>query len=303
MRATELLDRENNIKMLLTKHFNISAVFNTPVSIDIHSDGSVSVDGNVVLISSITQLPVRFRKVGGFFNCKYANLTSLEGSPQEVGGFFSCYHTKISSLIGGPKKVGNSFSCSQTKITSLEGAPEFVGGYFDCEHTQITSLIGGPEKVGGYYNCMHTPITNLVGCPYEIPESLHCSLTKLSSIEGMPKKLGGDIFWDNTPFESLIENDENTQISSLRINPQLIFHILTCPKPKRMHQIKLSQTVLLVAIDTDPTLISQIRSPSRILQLTAVKRNPKVFQNIQHPDPLVVQYMIKYHNDLLNNNI
>ena len=104
MRVTDLFETmsKEEIDQLL-KHFDIDG------EIEYHDDGSISVDGNVGLIDrSITHLPVKFRKVSGYFSCYDTNLTSLEGSPQEVGDY-SCSYTTITSLIGGPKKVGGFF--------------------------------------------------------------------------------------------------------------------------------------------------------------------------------------------------
>ena len=133
MRVTDLFETiqsREEINRLLKTHFRIDG------KIEYHDDGSISVDGNVDLTdNSITHLPVRFRKVDGYFYCDSTNLTSLEGSPQEVGGYFDCGDTKIISLKGGPKKVDGEFFCNRTKITSLDGAPEFVGGDFACGNT------------------------------------------------------------------------------------------------------------------------------------------------------------------------
>ena len=210
---------KKEIDRLLTKHFNIHG------EIEYHDDGSISVDGDVNLTNKyITHLPVKFRKVSGYFHCDYTNITSLEGSPQDVGRYFSCSDTKIISLKGGPKKVGGHFSCYGTKITSLEGAPEFVGGEFYCE---------------------------------------------------------------NTPFYDQLVVDENTQISAVKYLPNQFIDILNDA------DIKISQTVQIIAVDTDPEVIAYIDNPTRMAQLTAVKKNPSVIKFIKNPDPLVLQYLAK----------
>ena len=223
MRVSELFETiqsKEEINRLLKKHFNIRG------NIEYHDDGSVSVVGVVDLTDeSITHLPVKFRKVSGYFSCYNTNLTSLEGSPQEVGDYFSCDSTKITSLKGGPKKVDGNFWCNRTKITSLEGAPEFVGGEFYCE---------------------------------------------------------------NTPFYDQLVVDENTQISAVKYLPNQFIDILNDA------DIKISQTVQIIAVDTDPEVIAYIDNPTRMAQLTAVKKNPKVIEYIKNPDPLVLQYLAKF---------
>ena len=176
---------------------------------------------------SITHLPVKFRKVSGYFHCDITNLTSLEGSPQEVGGYFSCESTKIISLKGSPKKVASGFYCNKTKITNLEGAPEFIGGIFYCE---------------------------------------------------------------DTPFYEQFLVDENTQISAVRYLPKRFIQLLNDA------EIKITQSVQIIAVDTDPKAIVYIKNPTRMAQLTAVKKNPSVIEFIKNPDPLVLQYLTKNRN-------
>ena len=231
---------KKEIDRLLKKHFIISGI------IEYHDDGSISVDGDVGLIDkSITHLPVKFRKVSGYFYCSSSNLTSLEGSPQKVGSFFDCRGTNIISLKGGPKKVGGEFLCNRTKITNLEGAPEYVGGVFWCSNTNITSLEGSPEEVGGGFYC------------------------------------------NNTPFYEQLLVDENTQISAVKYLPRQVIQILN------NSNIRITQSVQIIAVDTDPTVIEYILNPTRMAQLTAVKKNPKVIKYIKNPDPLVLQYLSK----------
>ena len=235
MRATELFKT-----IILKKHFNIRG------KIEYHDDGSISVNGNVVLTNkSITHLPVRFHKVDGSFDCRYTNLTSLEGSPQEVGGYFDCSSTKIITLKGGPKKVGSYFSCESTNIISLKGSPKKVGGTFWCNNTKITNLEGAPEYVGVKFHC------------------------------------------ENTPFYERLLVDENTQISAVKYLPWQFIQLLNDAN------IKITQSVQIIAVDTDPKAIEYIKNPTRMAQLTAVKKNPSVIKFIENPDPLVLQYLAK----------
>jgi len=91
----------------------------------------VNVTGNVYLSSlDLTELPIKFGKVGGHFDCSYNKLTSLEGSPREVGGLFYCYGNDLTTLEGAPEKVGKIFDCTRNKLTTLKGAPEEVWRWF-----------------------------------------------------------------------------------------------------------------------------------------------------------------------------
>ena len=81
--------------------------------------------------------------------------------------------------------------------------------------------------------------------------------------------------------------DENTQISAVRYLPWQFIELLND------YEIKITQTVQIVAVDTDPKAIEYIKNPTRMAQLTAVKKNPSVIKFIKNPDPLVLQYLNK----------
>jgi hypothetical protein len=57
----------------------------------VNDDGTIDVDGSVNLsYSELTEIPLKFRKVSGYFSCRNNKLTSLSGAPREVGGYFDC---------------------------------------------------------------------------------------------------------------------------------------------------------------------------------------------------------------------
>jgi hypothetical protein len=125
----------------------------------LNSDGSVDVDGNVDLSSmDLTEIPLKFGRVGGYFYCSNNKLTTLKGSPREVGGNFNCINNQLKTLEGGPREVGVSFYCSHNQLTTLEGAPHYVGRSFDCSNNQLTTLKGAPEIFGGYFDCDNNPV-------------------------------------------------------------------------------------------------------------------------------------------------
>ena len=99
----------------------------------INEDGSIDVDGNVDLYDKkLKVLPLKFRKVSGYFKCSFNELTSLKGSPQSVGGWFDCNDNQLTSLEGAPQSIGGDFFCCGNQLTSLEGGPQSVGGDFSC---------------------------------------------------------------------------------------------------------------------------------------------------------------------------
>ena len=112
----------------------------------INDDMSISVEGDVNLSGrKLTQIPIKFKEVGGYFSCSGNQLTSLEGCPETVGGGFNCYGNQLTSLKYCPGTVGGDFSCSNNHLTSLKYCPETVGGDFYCGHNQITNFDGLPE--------------------------------------------------------------------------------------------------------------------------------------------------------------
>ena len=88
-----------------------------------NSDGSYSTDGDVKITSNFVKdgkLIFRFKHVGGYFDCSYNQLTSLEGCPTSVGMYFDCSHNQLTSLEGCPTSVGGNFRCSYNKTEFTE---------------------------------------------------------------------------------------------------------------------------------------------------------------------------------------
>ena len=100
----------------------------------INPDGSIDVNGRVDLsFYELTELPLRFNKVTGSFNCDYNRLTSLKGCPIWIGGSFNC--------------IGN-------KLTSLEFSPDYVGGDFNCRWNKLTDNYCDTEIGDSFYTSL-----------------------------------------------------------------------------------------------------------------------------------------------------
>ncbi len=88
----------------------------------INQDGSIDVNENVYLsYLGLTELPLKFNKVSGYFNCNENQLTSLKGCPNYVGNSFDCSKNQLTSLIGSPNYVGGSLWCYTNQLTTLDG--------------------------------------------------------------------------------------------------------------------------------------------------------------------------------------
>ena len=100
----------------------------------INPDGSIDVNGSVDLsFNDLTELPLRFNKVSGYFRCHNNRLTSLKGCPRWIGGNFNCYNNQL---------------------TSLEFSPDYVGGDFDCEYNNLTNNYCDTEILGDFYTTL-----------------------------------------------------------------------------------------------------------------------------------------------------
>ena len=129
----------------------------------INPDGSIDVNDDVYLREKgLTELPLIFNKVSGYFNCGYNKLTTLKGSPRWVGGYFDC---------------------SFNELTSLEFSPDYVGGGFYCNGNDLTNLIGSPKEVGLSFYCSgNKRLYNPKGCSEKIGDTFYCNNTPLESI-------------------------------------------------------------------------------------------------------------------------
>lgn len=86
----------------------------------IHDDGTVDVDGDVILNrQQLSCFPVKFGTVNGNFECENCpNLTSLVGAPREVRGYFSCLDSPIVTLAGFDTHVTRTLYCDFEKVLS-----------------------------------------------------------------------------------------------------------------------------------------------------------------------------------------
>jgi hypothetical protein len=127
----------------------------------INEDGSIDVDGNVYLsYEKLYELPLKFGRVTGNFDCSRNQLTTLEGCPGEVGGGFYCNGNKLTTLEGCPREVGGYFNCSYNKLTTLDGCPKMVDGEFNCGANNLTIINDELEfvKIIGYFDIEYNPI-------------------------------------------------------------------------------------------------------------------------------------------------
>jgi len=171
------------VQKLLGDHFYIQNNAQHVSGWTIEDDGRVTVYGDLKLRTHHSQLPMRFSKVFGHFECFDRGLRTLEGSPDEVYG---------------------DFGAEQCQLTNLQGAPKRVGGYFNVSGNHIRDLAGFPESVGGSIFLANNNLKSLRGLPETISDDLEIHGNDLASLEGFPRSVAGWVTLDYTPTMPLL---------------------------------------------------------------------------------------------------
>jgi hypothetical protein len=97
----------------------------------VNPDGSIDVNGDVSLsYDGLTELPLTFNKVTGYFDCSNNKLTSLKGCPRWVGGYFGCGYNDLTSLEFSPDYIGGSFWCQYNNLTDNHCDTEIGGDFY-----------------------------------------------------------------------------------------------------------------------------------------------------------------------------
>ena len=121
----------------------------------INDDGSIDVNGWVNLNNKgLTEFPVTFNRVLGYFECSGNNLTTLKGGPVYVNSHFYCNYNKLTNLEHCPKTINGDFRCHDNQLTSLEFSPDYVGGYFFCHYNKLTDNYCETEIINHFYTSL-----------------------------------------------------------------------------------------------------------------------------------------------------
>jgi len=81
-------------------------------------DYGYDLDFSYMGLKSLTEIPIKFRKVYGIFDCSHNQLLSLEGAPSKVNKDFWCSDNQLISLQYAPSKVGGQFKCWRNNLLS-----------------------------------------------------------------------------------------------------------------------------------------------------------------------------------------
>ena len=196
----------------------------------INEDGSIDVEGDVTIRMHIPyqELPLKFRRVLGNFDCSNNTFRTLEGSPDYVAGNFDCSNNLIKSLKGGPKEVGGVFDCCHNELKTLEGGPESVTSY-TCRGNKLVSLKGCPSEIPGYFSCTDNELKTLEGGPVEVGNNYECYSNQLTSLVGGPRKVRRHFQCDNNNITSLEGCPEITE-GNLDCSDNELTDLIGCPE-------------------------------------------------------------------------
>ena len=210
---SSVIDKENKTLTYKGDIFSKEQI----IEINTHYEGYlINVNGNVILKAfELENIPVRFGKVIGSFNCSSNKLTSLKNSPYFIGRVFNCHENLLENLDYLPKHIGSSFDCSKNKLISLKGCASEINGDFNCSYNFLTTLEYSPSVIKVNFDCSYNKLITLKGCPQNIGDtfsctsnnlkslkfgptyvgsSYDCSRNQIETIEFMPEKINGD-FW------------------------------------------------------------------------------------------------------------
>lgn len=112
-----IFTQENDIDIIFRSYWIILKGYYV-----INNDQSIDVYGNIEFPSIsgyLTELPLKFNKVSGDFNCSGLSLNTLKGAPAEVGGIFNCSYNNLTTLEFSPIKAStfifdNTVACLST---------------------------------------------------------------------------------------------------------------------------------------------------------------------------------------------
>ncbi len=85
----------------------------------LNENGKVDVGGDVKMNDmNLTEIPVKFGRVDGNFDCSNNNLKTLKNCPDYVGGDFRCNFNKLTSLEFYPTSIDGKFDCYKNNLTN-----------------------------------------------------------------------------------------------------------------------------------------------------------------------------------------
>ena len=107
----------------------------------LNSEGKVDVEGNVDILNlDITEIPVKFGKVTGYFWCPDNKLTTLEGCPDVIGWTFMCYGNNLTNYFKTIKEEDFPH-WGRTKWNILEDYPFLINIILKYHKRRVVDII------------------------------------------------------------------------------------------------------------------------------------------------------------------
>lgn len=190
---------------------NICKEYNI-INYTINDDYTIDVDSSVdISYKNLYKIPIKFRRVSGYFWCVGNFLENLENSPIFVGGNFMCqkqYNGSLKSLKGAPKTVVGRFDCqSNTNLKSFEFISNIESGTIELQNTGIYSFDFLQDNIKYFYSVgtpLHiflTPLLPIVPNTIELiklfdpirPNGGDKPIILIDRYEGLLEELGKEI--------------------------------------------------------------------------------------------------------------
>lgn len=225
---------------------------------------------------NLSELPVQFGSIQGFFDISGNALTSLKGSPYLVTDSFIAMNNQLQDLEFGPQRVHKTYNVSDNKLTalkcslvesvehfnvsynllsSLEGAP-FVQNTLDADYNQLETLIGTPDGMTSLH-VNYNKLRSLEGCPQKISEFLECAHNLLSDLKGAPKNI----------YELDASNNE---LRTLEGCPDSIH----CLRVSNNHLTSLEYAPDMPQLFAEHNELVRIKHPPQVSEIFSLSHNP-----------------------------
>jgi len=109
----------------------------------ITSDNKININGDVNLTLRLvgeSQLPFKFGKVTGNFECNHNKLSSFENFPDIVNGSINLVGNKFQNLKGITQNIGGDLNLSINPLKSFDGFPKNFNGKIRLLSTFISAV-------------------------------------------------------------------------------------------------------------------------------------------------------------------
>lgn len=264
----EDFNKRDEIESLCEQYLKVQYTINDDLTVDVH--------GNVDIANlNLREIPIKFGKVKGDFNCRNNNLTSLANSPNIVMGRFNCNHNKeLSSLKGGPIFVMTDFNCSYCNLIDLKYLPKIIYNDLIAYNNKISSLNNGDFAVGRDIDLTNNLLKDLNGIQNKIHGDLDLTNNLFINLKSFPERIDGRLSVYKNKLKSLkgdlkyvdsfdgadnkISSLENNfiEINTLSLGNNKITSFKHCPK--NLYILNLYDNKLSTFNDVDNINVSQI---------------------------------------------